>query len=107
MANLQSHSKNHEQMAEHAKDIKEQAVDQAKDVKDQVAQKAHKVAEKASEAYENVKDTLCEAGYNIQEQSEHLYDVMAKYVRENPLKAIGIAALSGSILAIVLSKMKD
>jgi ElaB/YqjD/DUF883 family membrane-anchored ribosome-binding protein len=66
-----------------------------------------RATEKMSETFQHMRHMLYDAGHNIQEQSEQLYDSMAKYVRENPLKAIGVAALAGGVLAILLRKMSD
>jgi ElaB/YqjD/DUF883 family membrane-anchored ribosome-binding protein len=81
--------------------------DQVKQLKQKASSTVDKATEKATDTYENMKKMLNDAGHNIQEQSEQLYDTMAKYVRENPLKAIGMAALAGGVLAIVLKKMGD
>lgn len=81
--------------------------EQVKHLKEKASSTVEKATEKASDTYESMKKMLNEAGHNIQEQSEELYDSMAKYVRENPLKAIGMAALAGGVLAIVLKKMGD
>jgi len=85
----------------------DKVTDQVKQLKQKASSTVEKATEKATDTYENMKNMLNEAGHNIQEQSEQLYDSMAKYVRENPLKAIGMAALAGGVLAIVLKKMGD
>jgi|GEM_PF-2217909 len=78
--------------------------DPVKQIKQKVSEKATQTVEKAADTYENVKKMFTDASHNLQEHSEELYDAMAKYVRENPLKAIGVAALAGGLLAVMLKK---
>ncbi len=74
---------------------------------DKVGETANQATEKASETYGHMKKVLNDAGHNLQEQTEHMYEAMAKYVRENPLKAVGIAAVAGCALAMVMRKLGD
>lgn len=89
----------------------ESASDQVKQLKQKAVEKVSSTVdtanEKAAETYEQMKKVLAEAGHTIQEQSEELYDAIAKYVRENPLKAVGIAVLAGGFLAVMAKKMCD
>lgn len=74
---------------------------------DKVSEKANQAAEKASESYGQVKKMLNDAGHNLQEHTDHLYESMASYVRENPLKSMGIAAAVGCALALMVRKIGD
>lgn len=79
----------------------------AHQIVDNISNKASSAVDKAGETYENVKKMFNDAGHNIQEQSEQLYDTMAKYVRQNPMKAVGMAAAAGYLVAMALRKLGD
>jgi ElaB/YqjD/DUF883 family membrane-anchored ribosome-binding protein len=104
MANIQNNPSS-EQNA--TKSSQNKLTENAHQIVDNISGKASSAVDKAGETYENVKKMFNDAGHNIQEQSEQLYDVMAKYVRENPMKAVGIAAAAGCVLAMALRKLGD
>ena len=78
--------------------------DKFDDIKQKASEKSDDIMQRTDEAVNKAKGMLEDAGTNIQAQSEHLYEAISTYVKENPLKAIGMAALAGGMLAILMRK---
>ena len=77
---------------------------------EQVAGKAHeavdRVAEGAGRAEEEVRERLSGAGDEVREKVQHgkeraddLLDSVSSYIRANPLTAIGLAFVAGTLYA--------
>lgn len=84
--------------------------DSAHETVDHVADSLHDVVDKAADglnsAEENIRreaseafDKVREGQENMREYSADLYESVTTYVRQNPLTALGIAFVAGSILS--------
>lgn len=56
----------------------------------------------ANEKWQDVKEAAKSAAQNVQHQSEEVIDSVSEYVKKNPIKSLGIAALTGAIVAALL-----
>lgn len=84
----------------HVKDIKNASIDLRDDlrhVKDSITQTASHAKERASDVLESSLKGAKEKGAELQEN-------VVTYVKENPVKSVGIAMLAGFIAALVMRK---
>ncbi|MFZ2314781.1 MAG: DUF883 C-terminal domain-containing protein [Gammaproteobacteria bacterium] len=82
----------------HVKDIKHVDLrDDLRNVKDSIAQTATHARERASDVFEHSLKGAKEKGAELQEN-------VVTYVKENPVKSVGIAMLAGFIAALVMRK---
>lgn len=64
----------------------------------QLKNKTEELWQSACEVKEKVKDSIKQSAQNIKESSSDLQEDAVRYVKENPLKAMGIAAVVGLVL---------
>jgi ElaB/YqjD/DUF883 family membrane-anchored ribosome-binding protein len=67
----------------------------------QSANRAHETIDKVADAAKQASDNLGEKGQNLKATQEKWLTSASDYVRENPVKSLGIAAVSGYLLSRV------
>lgn len=68
---------------------------------DKSANRAHETIDKVADAAKDASDNLGEKGQNLKATQEKWLTSASDYVRENPVKSLGIAAVSGYLLSRV------
>lgn len=63
------------------------------------AGKAHETIDKVADAAKHASENLSEKGQNLKETQEKWLSNATDYVKENPIKSLGIAVASGYLLS--------
>ncbi len=69
----------------------------ARETREAISQAAHDVKQRANEAFQ-------QSFKDAKEKSGEMQDSVVAYVKDNPVRAIGIAAIAGFILAKLIHK---
>ncbi|MDV6327192.1 DUF883 domain-containing protein [Idiomarina sp. PL1-037] len=75
----------------------------AEDAVNKSANKAHETIDKVADAAKDASDNLGEKGQDIKATQEKWLSSATDYVKENPIKSLGIAAASGYLLSRLFS----
>ncbi|AAV82396.1 DUF883 family protein [Idiomarina loihiensis] len=75
----------------------------AEDAVNKSANKAHDTIDKVADAAKHASDNLGEKGHNLKETQEKWLSTATDYVKDNPIKSLGIAAASGYLLSRLFS----
>lgn len=84
----------------------EKAKHVASDVLHTIKDKAHNFQENATHLQEEATSFAKEKYSKARDTSAELGEKVATYTKENPLKAVGIAAVAGAIIAKLFSSRK-
>jgi ElaB/YqjD/DUF883 family membrane-anchored ribosome-binding protein len=88
--------------AEHARSGIDQAEKKGQEAVNKLADIKSDIKEVATEKWQDVKDAAKTAAQNVQDQSTEALDGVQEYVKKNPIKALGFAALAGAVVAAIL-----
>ncbi|MCA1766682.1 MAG: DUF883 domain-containing protein [Idiomarina sp.] len=70
---------------------------------DKSANKAHETIDKVADSAKQASDTLGEKGHELKATQEKWLSTATDYVKENPVKSLGIAVASGYLLSRLFS----
>lgn len=70
---------------------------------DKSANKAHDTIDKVADAAKQASDNLGKKGQDLKETEEKWMSTATDYVKNNPLKSVGIAVASGYLLSRLFS----
>ncbi|MDF1645308.1 MAG: DUF883 C-terminal domain-containing protein [Pseudomonadales bacterium] len=86
--------------------LTDKARDTAHEVVDKVALSAAQIEKNARQGSKMTEQKVTEMAKNAQEKGQVYLGKTTSYVQENPLKALGIAAVSGYLISKLVSSKK-